>query len=211
MGTVRIGVLIAGLALVGAACGSGSTPATLGPLDVAVGQELPTNADVLGARVGDIALPDASAGGEPFAMAADPSEVLVVYFGFTSCPDVCPTTLADLGRALDDMGADAERVAVAMVTIDPDRDSDRTVEAYLSAFVDDGHPLRTGDDDELRRAADAFGADYSIITTADGAVDVQHTGYLYAVDDEGRIAVVWPFGVEPDRIRSDLAGLLTVN
>lgn len=200
--------MIAALALVGSACSDDSPAPTLGPLDAAVGQELPTNTSVLGAYVGDIALPDVSAGGAPFALVAEPGGALVVYFGFTACPDVCPTTLSDLSRALDEMGANADRVDVAMVTIDPERDFDATVEAYLSAFIDGGHPLRTGDDAELRRATDAFGADYSIIRTEDDSVDVQHTAFLYAVDDGGNIAIVWPFGAEPDRIRADLEGFL---
>lgn len=193
--------------LTAAACGDDASPPTLGPVDDAVGGELP-DATVLGSYVGDVALPDVSAGGAPFALRADDGGALVVYFGFTSCPDVCPTTLSDLRRALEQMGEDAGRVDVAMVTIDPARDLDATIAAYLGSFIDGGHPLRTDDDSRLRGATDAFGADYSVITTAEGDIDVQHTAYLYAVDDEGEIAIVWPFGAEPDRIAVDLAALL---
>ena len=204
-------LLLAGVTVVAAlllaACGSDepSTP-TLGPVDDAVGQELPS-ADVLGAYVGDITLPDVADGGAPFTLVAEPGDALVVYFGFTSCPDICPTTLADLRQALAGMGDGAGRVDVAMVTIDPERDLDATLEGYLRSFVPDAHPLRTADDAQLRQAADAFGADYSILSTGED-VDVQHTAYLYAVDDAGEIAVVWPFGAEPGRIQADLERLL---
>jgi protein SCO1/2 len=202
----RVLALVFVVALLGTACSSeGSTP-TLAAFDDAVGQELPRS-DLLGSYVGDIELPDVSNGGEPFRLAASPGGALVVYFGFTSCPDVCPTTLSDLKAALGDMEDMADRVDVAMVTIDPDRDFDATLEAYVTAFVPDGHPLRTDDDVELRAAADAFGADYSVIKT-DDEPNVLHTAYLYAVDDAGEVAVVWPFGAEPSDIRSGLEDLL---
>ena len=204
---MRLAVLVVVIAMVLAACGADEPSApTLGPIDAAVGQEL-GDTDVLGAYVGDVALPDVADGGAPFTLTAEPDGALVVYFGFTSCPDICPTTLSDLRAALAEMGEGAERVDVAMVTIDPQRDLDATVEGYLRSFVPDGHPLRTSDDAELRAAADAFGADYSILSTGED-VDVQHTAYLYAVDDAGEIAIVWPFGAEPSRIRSDLEQLL---
>ena len=205
----RVLVLVFVVAVFAAACSDAEPTPTVAAFDDAVGQPLP-RADVLGTYVGDVALPDVSNGGEPFALTAAPGEALVVYFGFTSCPDVCPTTLSDLKAALAAMGGSADRVDVAMVTIDPERDFDATVEAYLSAFVTDGHPLRTDDDAELRAAADAFGADYSVIKTEEDP-NVFHTAYLYAVDDQGEIAVVWPFGAEPAEIRSDLEQLLAVS
>jgi protein SCO1 len=95
-----------------------------------------------------------------------------------------------------------------MVTVDPERDLDATLDAYLRFFVPDGHALRTEDDDLLRAAAEAFGADYDVVRAADGNVEVTHTAYLYGVDDTGEIAIVWPFGAEPDRIRSEIEGFL---
>jgi protein SCO1/2 len=96
--------------------------------------------------VGEATLPDISDGGADFPFVAGPDQVLVVYFGYTSCPDVCPTTLADLRRALEELGRRADDVDVAMATIDPGRDTDEVLTGYLTSFVPEGHPLRTTDD-----------------------------------------------------------------
>jgi protein SCO1/2 len=193
-------------AVVAAACGSGETTPVLAELDPAVSHDLATPS-ILGNSVADVVLPDVSSAGAEFTMRAEPGHALMVYFGFTSCPDVCPTTLADVKSAIADLDDTAERVQFAMVTIDPERDFDETLIAYVSAFVPSGHALRTTDDVVLRAAADAFAADYSVIKS-DDAVDVLHTAYLYAIDDAGTIRIVWPFGAEPDRIASDLTEML---
>ncbi|MDV7390488.1 SCO family protein, partial [Arthrospira platensis SPKY1] len=73
--------------------------------------------------VGDLTLPDVGNGGEEFAIRAEPGEILAVYFGYTNCPDFCPTTLSDLRLATRRIDpALAERVDLAMITVDPDRD-----------------------------------------------------------------------------------------
>jgi protein SCO1/2 len=189
----RVGALLAVLALALVACGPPPEPAGI------VRDPAPV--------VGDVSLPDVTTG-EDFAFVAPPDEVLVVYFGFTSCPDVCPTTLADLRRALEELGRDADRVSVAMATVDPDRDTEEVVTGYLHSFVPDGHPLRTDDDAELAAAAEAFGASYEVTTADDGRIDVAHTGFLYAVDDRGRLALTWPFGIAWQDIQTDLELLL---
>lgn len=158
--------------------------------------------------VGDVTLPDVANDAAPFPLRAE-DDLLVVYFGYTSCPDVCPTTMSDLRRALEALPAqDAARIDVAMVTIDPVRDDADVLTRYVQTFAPDGHALRTDDDALLRRAADAFGADYSITYAADGTPEVAHTGFLYAVDGAGRMRVQWSFGTQPDAIERDLALLL---
>ena len=158
-------------------------------------------------EVGDVSLPDLDTGGSDFPFIAADGEILVVYFGYTSCPDVCPTTLADLRRAMADLD-DAERVDVAMATVDPERDTPEVISGYLHSFFPEGHPLRTEDDAELRAAADAFGADYEVTTSEDGDVEVAHTGFLYAVDDAGELALTWPFGTTWEDMQGDLLWLL---
>lgn len=153
-------------------------------------------------------LPDATVGGADFAMQAPEDEILIMYFGYTACPDVCPTTLADLKSALRDIGDDAEQVNVAMATIDPGRDTDEIITGYVQSFVPEAHGLRTGDEDELRAAADIFGADYDVTVTDDGAYEVIHTAHLYAIDDTGHLQVTWAFGTEPETIAQDLQILL---
>jgi protein SCO1/2 len=106
------------------------------------------------------------------------------------------------------MGEDAGRVGLAMVTVDPARDTEAVLTDYVRSFVPDGHALRTEDDAALRAAATAFGADYVVQAPAGGEVEVGHTSHLYAVDDRGRLVLQWPFGTAPDDIRADLEQLL---
>lgn len=163
---------------------------------------------VPGQAVGALTLPDVSAGGADMAFVAEPGDLLIAYFGYTSCPDVCPTTLSDLKKALRELGDDAERVDVAMATVDPDRDTAEVLTGYVQSFVPDAHALRTEDPDELRAAADAFGVSYSVTTDGAGEVKVAHSAAMYVVDASGTVVLTWPFGVKADDLRLDLAGLL---
>jgi protein SCO1/2 len=158
-------------------------------------------------RVDTAALPDVSRGSEAFEFRAAAGGVLVVYFGFTNCPDVCPTTMSDLGRALDDLGDDAERVAVAMVTVDPERDTDVLAE-YVQSYVPGAHAIATDDVTLLRDVAEAFGASFDVSRSPDGEVEVTHSSYLFAVDDTGTLALTWPFGTSVDDLAADLRQLL---
>lgn len=153
-----------------------------------------------------LSLPDAT--GAPFALKASAGKMLLVYFGYTSCPDVCPTTLSDVRTALERLGDDASRVELAMATIDPDRDTGTRLAAYVDSFVPGATALSTGDADQLRAVADAFGAVYRVTTTATGAVDVEHSAFLYGLDDTGTLRVQWPFGTRAKALADDLDALL---
>lgn len=158
--------------------------------------------------VGGLALPDESRGGEAFPMQAEPGEILVVYFGYTSCPDICPASMADVRTALGELGDLADRVAVAMVTVDPDRDTPEVLTGYVQSFVPGAHALRTDDDAALRSVADTFGVFYEVSTADDGTIDVAHTASLFAVDDQGRLRVTWTFGTPDEDVSADLRILL---
>jgi protein SCO1 len=158
--------------------------------------------------VGAISMPDAAADGEEFAFVAPEGGLLLVYFGYTHCPDVCPTTLSDVRTALGGLGDDAELIDLAMVTIDPARDTPDVLGGYVQSFVDDAHALTTTDEGLLREAADAFGADYRLAEGDDGEPVVEHTGFLYVVDDTGQLVLAWPYGQSSDDIAHDLGVLL---
>ncbi len=158
--------------------------------------------------VGEIGLPDVSRGGDRFVFRAEDGGLLLVYFGYTACPDVCPTTLADTRTALARLGDEADRVDLAMATVDPGRDTDDVVTRYVQSFMPEAHALRTVEDADLRAAAVAFGVAYDVTVADDGDVEVTHTGSLYAVDDEGRLLVTWPFGTTIDDLAADLELLL---
>lgn len=158
-------------------------------------------------QVDAVTLPDVSRGGEPFEFRAHPDGLLLVYFGYTNCPHECPATLTDVHTVLGRLGDDAARVDVAMVTVDPARDADVLAD-FVQSFVPEGHAIATDDDAALRSVATSFGVAYEVVTAPDGAIEVGHTTYLFGVDDEGALAVTWPFGTEVDDLETDIDQLL---
>jgi len=149
--------------------------------------------------------------GRLIRMQAPPGELLVVYFGYTSCPDICPTTMSDLSIAVHDLPDElAERVTTVFATVDPDRDTADVLGEYLGHFFADGLTLRTEDADVLAAAATAFGVQYEVADhrPGDRTYEVAHTAVTYVVDDTGTVAVEWPFGFETTRMTADLRTLL---
>ncbi|MDP2293723.1 MAG: SCO family protein [Actinomycetota bacterium] len=191
--TARRTALLAASVLLVAACGSDEKSRTLS------GYELDPPPSVAA-----LSLPDVSDGGTEFDFVADDGRLLIVYFGYTSCPDVCPTTLAELKKALKQVGDDASKVDLAMITIDPDRDTDEIVAQYVQSFIPGAHALRTTDEPALEATAAAFGASYSVETTAEGEIEVGHSAAMYVVDSAGDVVLTWPFGIPADGIATDL-------
>ena len=203
--------LVAALGLAAAACsddddGAATSQATTadGPVFADELQGLVRDDPLL---VGDVTLPVAGTG-EARAMQAEEGELLVAYFGYLSCPDVCPTSMSDLEKALDVLGEEAADVEVSFTTVDPARDTPDLMAEYLSFFFDRWLALRTEDPAELRAAEDAFLVTSSVTTTEDGTVEVEHSGQMFVVSDEGEVLVEWPFGTSSDAMASDLALLL---
>ncbi|MFN8023811.1 MAG: SCO family protein [Acidimicrobiales bacterium] len=159
-------------------------------------------------QVDTVTMDDASDGGSQFAFEAQPGNLLVVYFGYTSCPDVCPTSLSMFKNALSQMGDDASRIELAMATIDPARDSSEVISNYVQSFVPTAHGLRTDDDAVLRKVTDTFGVTFMVTTGDDGNVEVSHSGAMYVVDETGKLVLTWPFGVTADDVAADLESLL---
>jgi len=159
--------------------------------------------------VGTLSLPDLTADGEEFALQAEPGHLLAVYFGYTNCPDICPTTLNDLRLALRRMDeADAERVDLAMITVDPERDLPILAD-YVTSFVEGAHALGTDDEDRLLTVAAPFGVGYTVSRDDAGEIeDVSHSTSLYLVDDAGELVLTWQFGVPIDALAADLEQIL---
>jgi len=199
---------IVALALLGTtACGGGGGDDAAGGGSVGQPDELTGYRRDPAPFVGDFSLPDLAAGGEEVPLRAEPGGLLLVYFGYTNCPDFCPTTLSDAKLARQRLPeADAGRVRVAMVTVDPGRDLPVLAD-YVGSFFDDGLALGTDDDRVLAKIAAPFGVGYEVRETADGT-EVDHTTSLYAVDDAGELVLTWPFGVSIDDLAADLTVLL---
>jgi protein SCO1/2 len=157
--------------------------------------------------VGEVSLPELGEAGGEFTFEAAPGRLLLVFFGFANCPDICPGTLSNVKFAVERLGERAGDVDLAMVTVDPDRDLD-TLAAYVEAYVPTAHALGTADPVALQRAADAFGVTYQVQPLPGGGTDVGHTSALYGVDDEGSVVITWLFGTSPTDLAADLEYLL---
>ena len=157
-------------------------------------------------QVGEVSLPRADGTGN-VAFRADDGGLLLVYFGYTNCPDFCPTTLADLKVALNRVGDAATAVDVAMVTVDPERDL-AILDDYITSFFTDGIALGTTDPTVLTAATEPFGVSYLVTQNDAGGTDVAHSTQLYAVDDTGSLVLTWPFGIETQELADDITDLL---
>ena len=159
-------------------------------------------------QVGDFTLPDASAGDSDFAFVAEDGHLLLAYFGYTMCPDICPTTLSEVKKALRLLGEGAASIDLAMTTVDPNRDLGDLLTTYVQSFVPDAHALRTEDDSQLRALTDTIGAGYRVTESADGTIEVSHSGNVFVIDETGAVVLVWPFGITGESMAADLAILL---
>jgi protein SCO1 len=122
----------------------------------------------------------------------------VLFFGFTHCPDVCPTTLAEISQAVKQLGPDAERVQVLLVTVDPERDTKEALKKYVTAFDPRFLALR-GDLAATKKVAGEFKVYFEKAKTGD-SYTVNHSAQSYVIDPQGRLRLL----VRHDRNGSDL-------
>ncbi|MGQ0544151.1 MAG: SCO family protein [Betaproteobacteria bacterium] len=126
-------------------------------------------------------------------------KAVVLFFGFTQCPDVCPTTLLDISNGLKKLGADADRVQVLFVTVDPERDTPKVLAQYVASFDARILALR-GDAAATQRVAKEFKIYYEKRKHGDGYT-VDHSGQTYVIDPQGRLRLL----VRHERLAQDLA------
>jgi protein SCO1 len=129
---------------------------------------------------------------------------VVLFLGFTHCPDVCPTTLAAVSGAVKSLGPDAERVRVLFVSVDPERDTPQALEQYVATFDPRIVALR-GDLAATRKVAQEFKIYFERRKQGDGYA-VDHSAQSYVIDPQGRLRLL----VRHDRIAEDLAHDLRV-
>ena len=117
----------------------------------------------------------------------------LVFFGFTHCPEICPTTLFEISEILRNLGPDADRARALFITVDPERDTPKALKDYLSSF--DPHLLGlTGDADAIAAVAKSYRAIYRKVPLAEGGYTMDHTAIVYLMDTEGRF--VSPFSLK---------------
>lgn len=149
------------------------------------------------------------AGGELFRLSDQRGKIVLIFFGFTSCPDVCPTTLSEAGRILEGLGDEAQQVRFAFITVDPERDTPERLGQYVARFHPDIVGL-TGTPDELQAVYDAYGIYAQKVPLEDSAAEytMDHTARVFLVDQDGRLRLSYAFGTPDEEILQDVRYLL---
>lgn len=135
-------------------------------------------------------------------------KIVLVYFGYTFCPDICPATLANVAQALRDLGSKSDDIQVIMISLDPERDTPEKLAGYVGHF----HPSFigiTGTKAQLDEVASLYGIFYQKTegSNATGYL-IDHTATLMVLDREGYLKLVFPFGVTSKEIADDLKYML---
>jgi protein SCO1/2 len=188
---LRLPVILLALAL--AACGPGKPQFN--------------STDITGADYGkSLQLPDFT--GKVRTLADFKGDVVVVFFGYTQCPDVCPTTLAELKDVKARLGDQGKRLQVLFVTVDPERDTPQLLANYVTAFDPTFLGLR-GDPDATAKVAKDFKVFYQKVPgkTPD-TYSVDHTAGSYVFDPQGRLRLFVRHGQPADKIAADIKTLL---
>jgi protein SCO1/2 len=159
---------------------------------------------------GDFALTDYN--NQRFELSSLRGKAVVILFGYTSCPDACPTTLSKLSSVYRQLGDDAKRVKVLYVSVDPERDTPAVLKEDLGSFSVDALGL-TGTKAEIDKVVALYGAEYEIIPTPDSAAkySVAHTTTLYALDAAGRTRLEFPYDASVDQIVKGLQAILAAH
>ncbi len=149
--------------------------------------------------------------GQTRALADFRGKAVAVFFGYTHCPDVCPTTLSDFAAALQQLGPLADRVQVIFVTVDPERDTPELLREFVPAFDPRFLGMYT-DAESLARLAREFKVVYQKTSVkAEDDYLIDHSAGTYVYDPQGRLRLLMPYGSSPDAIAQDLKVLLTTS
>ena len=149
----------------------------------------------------------AGSDGAPLTLSDYRGKVVLLAFGFTSCPDVCPVTLATLAAAHEQLGAAAAGVQVVYVTVDPERDDAQRMRNYLAAF-DPAFRGGTGTAEQLAAVRKDFGITSERQIQANGSVLFGHSAFTYLIDRGGRLVALMPYGSKPEAFVHDVGILL---
>lgn len=162
--------------------------------------------DVTGAAFGkDFELTDHN--GQRRKLADFKGKAVTVFFGFTHCPDVCPTTLGEMAQVMKELGADSGRLQVLFVTVDPARDTGEMLQRYVPAF----HPSflgMTGSAEDIARTAKEFKIIYQRQELPGGGYSMDHSAGTYIFDPEGRLRLYAQYGIGAPALLHDIRLLL---
>ncbi|MGH2582135.1 MAG: SCO family protein [Anaerolineales bacterium] len=162
----------------------------------------------------------AQTNGEDYTLADQRGRVVLVFFGYTNCPDVCPLTLAEYRQIYNQLGEQADHVDFVFVTVDPQRDTPEVIDEFVHAFNPDFIGL-TGTDEQLQAAWDAYwvGRQVPFIEDSDDGheegeahsdgYEVSHSTRIYVIDKLGNLRLTFPFGMSALDMAHDVSRLLS--
>jgi len=142
--------------------------------------------------------------GQPITDADLKGKPFLVFFGYTHCPDVCPTTLFDVSEVMRSLGTDADRTKAVFITVDPDRDTPAVLKDYLSSF--DPHLIgATGDEAALNRVEKEYRVYAKKVPTGkDGDYSMDHSAIVYLMDKQGRFVAPFKLDRKPEQAAAEL-------
>lgn len=163
--------------------------------------------DITGADYGrDFSLPDAD--GRTRSLADFKGKAVVVFFGYTQCPDVCPTTMVELAQIKKLLGADGERLQPVFITVDPERDTPEILKAYMGSF-DPGFIALRGSLEQTTTLAKSYKAFFQKVPGKEpGSYSMDHTAGSYVYDPQGRLRLFVRYGQPVEAWAADLKQLL---
>jgi protein SCO1 len=149
-----------------------------------------------------------TAGGERLGPQAFRGQLVVLFFGFTNCPDICPMTMHRLSEAMAELGDRADQVQVILVSVDPERDPPEVIDGYAKRF-DPRFLGLTGSDEELRVVTSSYGIFYARNEVeGETGYTVDHSASTLVLDRNGNLRLVWPFDTSAEAMAHDLQHLI---
>ena len=130
-------------------------------------------------------------------------EPLLVFFGYTHCPDICPTTLFEMSEVMRALGKDADRIGALFITVDPERDTPEGMKDYLSSFDPHLHGA-TGDAKAIDAVEKAYRVYAKKVPTDKGDYSMDHTALVYLMDKQGRFVAPFKLDRKPEEAAADL-------
>jgi protein SCO1 len=163
--------------------------------------------DITGAEFArKLELPDAD--GKPRSLGDWRGKVVVVFFGYTQCPDVCPTTMAELAQIRTMLGSAGDRLQTVFVTIDPERDTPEILKAYVANFGPNVVALR-GTAEQTAAVAKEFKVFYAKVPGKSGSYTMDHSAASFVFDPAGRVRLFVPYGADPKVLAADIRQMVS--
>ena len=165
-------------------------------------------ADITGATYArTLSLPDLD--GKPRTLADFKGKVTAVFFGYTQCPDACPTTMAELAQVRKALGADGDKLQGVFVSLDPERDTPEILKSYMASFDPSFIALR-GTPEQTKAAADEFKIFYAKVPgKVEGSYTLDHTAGTFVIDTQGNVRLFERYGAGVEAMSADIKALIS--